>query len=151
MKNFLKLVFIAIIIFIVLSIVTGIYVSFQDEVDKAIEERQAVEEVEPVEYVEVQAGDIINLYENNELQADEYLKDRRGIIIGKVYSIERILGQVSVTLQGYDEWGITMVSCNFDDNNAKALTSVNKGDTVKIEGTIKGKGWNIDVDECILR
>lgn len=105
---------------------------------------------EEIVYQEIKAENIIALYENNELKADSMLKNVRCVIVGKVSNIERVLGQVYVTLKSNNEYGITEIQCYFDDDNLEALTELNTGDIVKIEGTIEGKGWNINVKDCIL-
>lgn len=152
MKKVVKFGVIAFIAVIILGVMFG---------DTDVEQGTAVttptvttdiEEVkEEVVYPEIAANDIITVYEGNELKADTMLKDKRGIIVGKVSNIERVFGQVYVTLKGDDEWALISVQCYFDDDKADTLTEISIGDTVKIEGTIEGKGWNVDVKDCILR
>lgn len=151
MKKFFKLFAIALSLFLAIFIVLGIIgsVMLDNEKEKIVETK--TEAVSEIVYDEISAGNIIKLYEQNELNADKLLKDRRIIIAGKVSSVEKVFGQVYVTLSGDDEWGITQVQCYFDNDNVDALISINTGDIVKIEGTVEGKGWNVDVVDCILR
>ena len=152
MKKVLKLIGISVgslfAIFIVLGIIGSI--AMDGEVEKVVIEPVIVTE-EIIEYEEVSADNVIKLYEDNELKADQLFKNKRGIIVGKASSIERVFGQVYVTLEGSNEWSITQVQCYFDDDKANALINISTGDIVKIEGTIEGKGWNVDVKDCILR
>ena len=151
MKKALKLIGIAVGALFAIFIVLGIIGSIA--MDNELENIENVAETENIliVYEEISADNIINLYENNELKADQLLKDARCVIAGEVVSIDVVFGQTYVILKGNDEWAIIQVQCYFDDVEADALMNVNTGDIIKIEGTVKGKGWNVDVMDCVLR
>ena len=151
MKKFFKVIGIIVVSFIAIGAIGAIFSGDKPTTAPTTERVSTPAPTPVVEYPVVSATDIINAYKNNELQADRDLKDKRGIIKGKVADISRMFGQVSVTLYGDDEWSITNISCNFSDVEAEKLISVNAGDIVNIEGTIDGLGWSIDVSDCILR
>ena len=153
MKKVVKFGVIAFIAVIILGVMFGdTEVEHDTKVTTPTVTTEIQEEVkEKIVYPEVTANDIITVYEGNELKADTMLKGKRGIIVGKVSNIERVFGQIYVTLQGDDEWALISVQCYFDDDKADTLTEISIGDTVKIEGTIEGKGWNVDVKDCVLR
>ncbi len=105
-----------------------------------------------VEIIDVTVDQLIEAYENNELKADA---DYKGKIVRVTGSFDRVTNEfgVSLHLDGSDEWAITQVSCEIDENNeveiAKA-TELNKGDTVIVEGKVDSYLFNVNLKDCTI-
>lgn len=88
-------------------------------------------------------------YKNNEVRGDAQFKGRTVQFAGLVGDVKKdILNHVFVTV-GTGEWlQIPRVQCLFDDRSASQTSSLNKGDRVRMRGTVKGLMMNVLVEGC---
>ncbi len=106
----------------------------------------------PVDGLNVTAAELIRAYKANEVSADERYKDVPLAVSGTVDSIGKdILDNMYVTLKGDEKYEFTSVQCIFSDEHKSALSSLTKGDHVRVVGICKGKLGNILLRECSLR
>ena len=108
--------------------------------------KEEILEEEPI--IEVSATQLLEDYDANEVRANEQYKGKRAKISGIVDSIGETFGQTYVTINGGDEFELLSVQCFFKDSSA--LSSLNKGDQITVEGNIDGKSMNIGVKDCTL-
>ena len=101
-----------------------------------------------VKAIKVKSAELEKAYESNEIAADQKYKDKVVEISGKIQSIDKVLDQTTVTLQGKNEYTLGVI-CYFDSD--KGLTKIKKGDAAKIVGTVSGKGFTAEIKNCTLK
>lgn len=116
------------------------------DLDKVLNTSNNVE----IEYIEVTAEQLIKDYDDNELLADDKYKGKWLIIDGYVSNISKVLDITSVTLNNGEEFSVNEITCFFDKDNESQVKKLEKGSKVKIKGKCKGKGWNVEVEKCII-
>lgn len=94
----------------------------------------------------IEASKLIKDYEANEIAADKKYKNKKYEITGKVNQISEVLGIFTVSLSD-EEYAIVSVSLRLKESDKDVVANLNKGDEVTVIGTIKGKGWDVDVKD----
>ena len=99
----------------------------------------------------VTAVELYSAYEANELAADQKYEDRVIQVTGIIDDIgEDIMGDAYITLVG-DESGWHSVQCYFPHNERRSLSSLRKGQSVRVKGVCDGKTiMNVLVKGCEL-
>lgn len=97
----------------------------------------------------IYAPEIVRAYKNNEVAADNWLKDKRFAVMGVVDRIGKdLLGSPYVTLCGD---GFLTVQCMFDTGDTKeidAIAELQPGRRVIIIGVGAGKFFNVLMRQC---
>jgi hypothetical protein len=93
------------------------------------------------------------MYEQNEVAADEVLKDTKILVTGEVDSIgKEITGKPYVKLRtkhyGGNAYG-SDIQCVFDRND-RSMVKLRPGDEAKIKGIVSGKFINVVIKDCEL-
>ncbi|PIQ23469.1 hypothetical protein COW36_09220 [bacterium (Candidatus Blackallbacteria) CG17_big_fil_post_rev_8_21_14_2_50_48_46] len=97
----------------------------------------------------VTASQIIKVYDNNKLKAEQEYKGKRFIIKGFVSSIgDDFLGNPYFTFGSGEQIEIPSLQCLFKKKEADKLTKLNKGQPITVEGTIDDFSMNIIVRDC---
>lgn len=100
------------------------------------------------EAIKVTAKDLYNDYNINQVNADNNYKGKVVILTGEVSNITSTGDEICIGLLGNS---ITQFSCYFDNNQSNSIGELRKGQTITIEGRLRGKSWNICIDDCVLR
>lgn len=99
----------------------------------------------------VEAGDLIALYHQNELSADDHFKGRIVRISGKVRSVSQSLGALYVHVESEREFGIWTVQCRFSESARPTLASLRVGDRIRVSGQCEGMLISsVSLKDCVL-
>lgn len=91
---------------------------------------------------------LIQVYEENAVNADKQVKGKLLAVRGDVQSIGKdIMNKPYVTLKGGTS-RLRSVQCMFSKNDEAALAPLRQGDTVTIAGTCSGKMMNVILHDC---
>ena len=97
--------------------------------------------------VEYTATELMSLYQENSIRADQACKDKAFGVTGAISNIGTdLLGTPFVAFESGEL--IFLVQCMFDDSDKGQLAKLKPGDSVRIRGTCKGKLGNIIFDNC---
>lgn len=97
------------------------------------------------------ADDLVALYKQNEVAADESAKGRWLKVSGTVDAIGKdILGTPYVTLRADKADPSRMVQCMFPSSQAPKLAELKPGQKVIVRGKVSGMMMNVIVRECDL-
>ena|SRR3990167_905268 len=122
------------------------------EATKEAEEKAKLatkEAEEKAKLATVTASQIIKVYDNNKLKAEQEYKGKRLIIKGFVASIgDDFLGNPYFTFGSGQQIEIPSLQCLFKKKEADKLTKLNKGQPITVEGTIDDFSMNIIVRDC---
>lgn len=95
----------------------------------------------------VVASQLVEEYNNNEVAADSKYKNKYFRINGIATSITETFGDVQVAIEG--DGYFNTVDCTMLDSERQKAMSLSKGNTVSIEGRIKGMLiGSVNVDKC---
>lgn len=102
--------------------------------------------------ITVTAGEVINLFEENEVKGKQTYTGKLAEITGIVDSIGESFGQTYVTIGTGEQFEIVTLQCFFKDKDEiNKVAELKKGDEVTIIGTIGEQSINIGVNNCILK
>ena len=99
------------------------------------------------------AGNILDLYESNEIAADVNYTGKLAEITGKIEKIESKGGRIEVNLVGLgDLFAVTTLVCKISTEQTNAAAQLRKGGIIKVRGTILGVPGvsNVVVEPCEL-
>ena len=146
-----------VILAICLGSIIGILVSEQptavaDDYPQEVENKAEIDYTE-IDYIEVTANDIFSAFEENEIAAEEKFKGQLVKITGIVSDINSKSTLISANiLLKVDGSVFGCVQCNFNSENSKALSTVEKGQNVTIVGTCEGLSlYNVMINACELQ
>jgi hypothetical protein len=95
------------------------------------------------------ATDLYQEYETDQLAADRKYKGKVVLISGAVKYVDRdVVGTLFLTLRGNDLLG--SVQCYFGDDYAAKLAHLRPGDIVEIQGRCTGLVINVLLKECSI-
>jgi hypothetical protein len=89
-------------------------------------------------------------YDDNEVAADQQYEGRVLLVTGKVESITKVFGSMSVTLQG-KEMSFVGVQCFVAASEEDAVARLKKGAQVTVQGTCDGKSLNVELKDCTIK
>jgi hypothetical protein len=119
------------------------------ETKQPVKKEDKKDEVKPIK---VSAKKLYGAYDNNEVKADKQYKDKVVLVSGEITDIGVTFGQTYVVLSSGEEYSISGVQCFFkDEDEISKVADLNKGDTIKVQGTVDGKSINISVNNCSLK
>lgn len=108
-------------------------------------------EVEPEPVIEVTATEVIDTYNANEIRGNETYSNKRARITGTIYSIDESFGSPYVIMStDSDDWSFTDLQIFFEDPDSEPLSSLEKGQTITVEGIIDGMSINITVEDATI-
>lgn len=98
----------------------------------------------------ISAKNLYDVYEANEVAADEKYKGKRFVVYGKIKGIEKnIADQPYISL---DAGMLSFINCRFPKDQINQLVLLQKGKMIAIEGTCSGKTVTaINLHDCELR
>jgi hypothetical protein len=100
-------------------------------------------------------GNIIELYESNEIAAEAMYTDKWADITGQVEGIESKGDRIEINLKEFEEWlALTTVVCKIPEEHTQSVMNLRKDDVVTVRGKILGvPGFsNVVVEPCrVLR
>ena len=98
----------------------------------------------------VDAKEIVGAYENNELKADSVYKGKLVRVAGVADDVKKdIWGSPYITVGSGKRFEVRHVQCTFArDADTSEVMNVSKGDSVTIEGKVKGLMMNVLLEEC---
>jgi len=99
------------------------------------------------------AGNILGLYESNEIAADVNYTGKLAEITGKIDKIEIVGGRIEVNIVGLgDLFAVTTLVCKISEEERNTAAQLRKGGIIKVRGTIQGVPGvsNVVVDPCEL-
>jgi hypothetical protein len=96
------------------------------------------------------AKELYDTYDKNEVDANNKYGGKTGIITGKIASIDITNGKPSIKLIGSDS--VSGVICYFTDSSQTSIISkLKKGQTIKVSGIIRGKGFlSVCIDDSSI-
>jgi hypothetical protein len=104
-------------------------------------------------YDEISVETLVNKYTENEEYGNHVYKDKIYTVYGKINYIESDENYITINLYS-DKYLYINVSCNIFKKDIKKKDNIIKlkqNDNIKITGIIKGKFYDIIVDNCIIR
>lgn len=97
------------------------------------------------------ASQLLKAYENNKLQAQQTYEGHRYKVSGIVTAIgSDIADQPYVTVGTGAQFEVTQVQCMFAREQSGQLAKLNKGQSLSVEGTVKGYVMNVLLEDCRL-
>jgi len=100
----------------------------------------------------VTAGEILEVFDANEIKGKQTYTDKFAEITGVVGTVGEVLGSTYVTLGTGADFELITLQCFFKDKDEiNKLAEINKGDTITVLGTIGEKSINISVDDCTFK
>lgn len=112
--------------------------------------------IESKDYLSVSAVSLINLYDQNEINADDMFLNKKIHVFGFVKDIGKdVIGNMYITLmggtQGYskkDENSFRTVQCFFEAEHLVFLKNVRKKEPFEVIGNCAGLMMNVLIKEC---
>lgn len=112
--------------------------------------------IESKDYLSVSAVSLINLYDQNEINADDMFLNKKIHVFGFVKDIGKdIAGNMYITLmggtQGYsrqDENSFRTVQCFFEAEHLAFLKNVRKKEPLEVIGSCSGLMMNVIIKDC---
>lgn len=103
--------------------------------------------------IQISAKDLLNAYDENELNADNQYKDKLLEVTGFVDDVGTdVLDDVYVTLGDGDEFSFTTVQCYFKDKEEiDKVATLKSGDEITIIGKCDGQFFNVDLKDCKIK
>ena len=100
--------------------------------------------------ISINASDLFDAYDANEVKADEKYKGKLLKISGTIKDIgKEIMDDSYITLKSSNPYEIISVQCMFSDEaEAKKLGDLKKGDKIKILGECDGVTVNVLIKDC---
>lgn len=89
------------------------------------------------EVISVNLETLWRAYDANEVRANQAYKGKRIELVGTVADIDVTLGSISLTLRGANRWH--KVHAAMKDSMAEHVSSLNKGDSVRVRCDVGGK------------
>lgn len=94
---------------------------------------------------------IVELYDGNEVAADERFAGRRANIRGPISDIREAGDYYDVRLDA-SGFSLTDIVCKVDKARRSSILPLRKGDYVTVTGTIRGQSIvDVNVDDCRIR
>lgn len=117
------------------------------ELTQAQKDSVAKAEKEEIKKNTITAPNLTGYYAENEVKADNELKDKSFYVSGTVTDVKKdVLGKIYVTLEGHQMF--RQVQCYFED--AETAAKLSKGQKVTFKGTCRGLMMNVLMKECEL-
>lgn len=116
----------------------------QLETERKAEEAQAQQEAAAEQKLKdsitfTSASRICSEFENNEVRANEYYKDKLVEVRGRIAEISVIMDNTTVILESGNNNFSSGIVCSVEDENEKAqLVNFNKGENAYVLGTVEG-------------
>ena len=122
----------------------------QPESTETADSPQQKVETPEVKLDTIGAPQLVRVYEENEINADNQLKDKEFIVYGMVQDISKdILNDIYITLRSSKrEYALRNVQCFGLD--ASVAGSIKKGQIVLLKGRCEGLMMNVIMRECTL-
>lgn len=99
----------------------------------------------------VEIGAILKDYKANEIRADGLYKGKDVRVTGKLMAAKKGLGGgMYVTLGTGAAFEIPALQCSLRSSQEERAASLNKGESVTVEGTVSGLMGNVQVGDCII-
>ena len=98
-------------------------------------------------------GNILELYESNEIAAEAMYTDKWADITGQVEEIESKGERIEINLKEIEEWfALTTVVCKIPEEHTQSVMNLRKDDVVTVRGKILGvPGFsNVVVEPCVV-
>jgi hypothetical protein len=109
------------------------------------EEKQKV--AEGRDAVKVTAKDLYDAFHANEVSANSKYKDKVVEVTGEVHGVK----ERYVELSESDQFSGGLVHVTFDSNSKNKMSSLKKGDKIKVRGICKGNVFfSVDIDKALL-
>jgi exonuclease VII large subunit len=100
-----------------------------------------------VEPVDIKS--LLSEYKDNEVRADSEFKGKNVRVTGKVGDIKKdLLDHMYVTVGTGRQFEIPTVQCMLNAENQGAASSLKKGQTITVEGEVKGLMMNVLIEDC---
>lgn len=104
--------------------------------------------------LEISAFDLMSLYENNQLKADNLFKNKNVTILGEISDIRKDpdFGDVVVEIKA-DNFGIFSITAYIDKDAEQSALAFRIGEQIKLSGTVLGfaeLGAGVDVENATL-
>ncbi len=104
--------------------------------------------------VEISAFDLMSLYENNQLKADNLFKNKNVSILGEISDIRKDpdFGDMVVEIKA-DNFGIYSITAYINKESEQKALSFRIGEQIKVNGTVLGfaeLGAGVDVENASL-
>ena len=124
--------------------------SGQEEEEDKVDEKLKTEKP-----IIVSSNELYEIYESNEIAADEKFKDKVVQVNGKIFDISKNPmdeDEIIVKLNGLidNEYEIMGVSFYFDKTHSSEVATLSKGDEITIKGLCKGYSIGVTVEGCSL-
>ena len=112
--------------------------------------------IESKDYMSVSAVSLINLYDQNEINADDMFLDKRIHVFGFIKDIGKdITGTMYITLMGgtkgysiKDSSSFRAVQCFFEAEHLDFLKTLKKGEPLEVIGNCAGLMMNVLIKDC---
>lgn len=105
--------------------------------------------------IKISAVELSKAFHENELKGKDTYTGKIAEITGVVQSIDEMVGQKFIVLDGDTEnpENIVSIQCFLakDDSVVKKAMEVSKGSTITLVGKIGEKSINVDVKDCVIK
>lgn len=102
----------------------------------------------PATALKVSSSDLTKAYDANEVSADDKYKGKTLAVSGTVGSIAKdFMGNMYVTLKGFDQYGVHSSFCYLDDAHKAAVSNLKQGQKV----TFQCRGDGVILGNVILK
>lgn len=100
--------------------------------------------------IKVTADQLIKAYTDNELAADKKFLNKKVLVTGKITRVDKIFGQVSVSLGSSNPYEFMSVGCYFASKYEDKIANLRKGQQATFQCRINGKSMLIEAHDCSL-
>ena len=123
-------------------------VAEEEVVAEEVSDEEAIEQAYPF----VSADQLIAVFNENEVKANNMFAGQILDVEGEVSEISVVFGEVYVTLKSSDEWEFTQVQCFIpDDADMSMIESLSPGNIVIVRGEVEGKSFNVEMKNCEVK
>lgn len=131
----------------IFGIIAGMFIEMVLDEDSTGQKNGAV--TQQATYIEITANELLSAFNKNEVAAEEKYTGKNVRVTGVISDINSADSWSSANVLFETDGLLHDVQCNFDSNNAPALTYLKIGQTVTIEGVCgKIQTFNLIIKSC---
>ena len=127
-------------------------VATEEQAEEVAEAEVSDEEAIEQAYPFVSADQLIAVFSENEVKANNMFKGQIIDVEGEVSEISVVFGQTYVTLKSSDQWEFMQVQCFIpDDADMSIIEQLSPGNIVIARGEVEGKSLNVEMKNCEIK
>lgn len=100
----------------------------------------------------ITAQELADAYQANEVAADEQYKGKQVTVTGRIKSIGKDIFDKIPYVEIETSEQLTSIRCIFSSKDVNILSSLARGESIAISGTVRGAGViSIHVEDCTIK